>query len=87
MKTLIVISIMLLGSIFYGCAAKQSTVSTQEPIMDMVCGMNVNMEEAYKYKYNNKTYYFDSYNCKESFKMSPEKFINNKCVVPSEAKK
>lgn len=50
---------------------------TQEPKFSYcpVCNMKVDLAEAYKWKYNNSNYYFDSYNCKEAFKMNPEKFI------------
>lgn len=41
-----------------------------------VCGMRVDLSEAYCWKYKRSKYYFDSYNCKEAFKMNPEKFIS-----------
>jgi YHS domain-containing protein len=50
------------------------------PATDLVCGMKVDKSEGYKSKFNGTEYYFDSYNCKKTFDMSPEKFINNKCV-------
>lgn len=43
-----------------------------------VCKMKVELSEAYTWKYADKMYYFDSYNCKESFKMNPDKFLENK---------
>jgi len=50
------------------------------PLMDLVCNMKIaDKSEAYEYKYKDKTYYFDSNTCKETFKMNPEKFINNAC--------
>ncbi len=46
---------------------------------DIVCKMKIsNITDAYSYKYKGETYYFDSYNCKEAFKMNPEKFISGK---------
>ncbi len=47
---------------------------------DPVCGMKVNKAESYNLKYKEQNYYFDSYECKETFKMNPEKFIKNKCA-------
>ena len=47
---------------------------------DLVCGMKVNKADAYVWRYNGNKYYFDNYNCKQTFKMNPEKFLNNKCV-------
>ena len=49
-------------------------------VIDSVCGMKVDKSEAYEWKYNGVKYYFDTYNCKEAFKMNPEKVIENKCV-------
>ncbi len=49
-------------------------------ITDPVCGMKVNKSESYDLKYKGQNYYFDSYECKETFKMNPEKFIKNKCA-------
>lgn len=47
---------------------------------DLVCGMTINKEESYDLKYKGQNYYFDSYECKETFKMNPEKFVKNKCA-------
>jgi len=49
-------------------------------ITDPVCGMEVNKEKSYDMNYKGKTYYFDSYECKETFKMNPEKFVKNACA-------
>ena len=54
--------------------------SPPEYVVDLVCNMKVQKSEAYKYKYDGKKYYFDSYTCKQSFKMNPKKFINNQCA-------
>lgn len=56
---------------------KKSTVSTDENSTDLVCGMKVTKSEAYSYKYKDVEYFFDSKDCKTSFKMNPEKFIKN----------
>jgi len=50
---------------------------TSAPVMktDPVCGMQIAKSEAYHYKFEGKKYYFDKYNCKETFKMNPKKFI------------
>jgi YHS domain-containing protein len=50
------------------------------PVTDPVCNMKINdVSEAYSWKYKGKAYYFDSNTCKQTFKMNPEKFINNSC--------
>jgi YHS domain-containing protein len=54
---------------------KKISSVTAETSTDLVCGMKVNKTQAYTYKYKDVEYYFDSKNCKESFKMNPEKFI------------
>jgi YHS domain-containing protein len=51
-----------------------------EYAIDPVCNMKTEKSEAYKWKYEGEKYYFDSYACKESFKMSPKKFLENKCA-------
>ena len=49
-------------------------------VIDLVCGMKVDKSEAYEWKCDGVKYYFDTYNCKETFKMNPEKFLKNKCT-------
>ena len=58
-----------------------TVLKTEQPtvINCLVCGMKVDKAEAYTYKYKDTKYYFDNYNCKQTFKMNPEKFINNPC--------
>ena len=56
---------------------KKSSFATVENTIDPVCGMKVNNNEAYTYKYNDVEYFFDSKDCKAAFKMNPEKFIKN----------
>jgi YHS domain-containing protein len=53
--------------------------------LDLVCGLKVNLEESYDWKYDGKIYYFHSKSCRETFKMSPEKFIANKCAPKKDA--
>jgi len=48
--------------------------------IDPVCGVKVNKTESYDLKYKGVNYYFDSYECRETFKMNPEKFVKNKCA-------
>lgn len=44
---------------------------------DLVCMMKVKKDEkALSYKYKDKTYYFCSENCKEQFKLDPEKYLS-----------
>lgn len=58
-----------------------------DSIMDLVCGKKVDITESYDYKSSGRVYHFHSYECKESFKMNPEKFIKNKCATPVMIKK
>lgn len=53
-----------------------------EYAVDPVCNMKVQKSDAYKWKYEDKRYYFDSYECKESFIMNPKTFLENKCAAP-----
>ena len=71
---LIICGVMIVPS----CKIVNNT-SKQEYAWDIVCGMKVDKAEAYTYKYKDTKYYFDNYNCKQTFKMNPEKFINNPC--------
>lgn len=48
--------------------------------IDLVCGMKVDISEGYISKYKGKKYYFDKVECKKTFDMNPQKFIDNKCV-------
>jgi YHS domain-containing protein len=73
---LVALVIMVLGS----CAMLKN--SPPQYAVDLVCNMKVQESEAYTYKYEGKKYFFDSNTCKESFKMNPKKFIENKCVAP-----
>ena len=77
---LVVILILVFIGIPFSCTVFKDNSATPKFEIDPVCGMKVDKSEAYTYKYNDKKYYFDNYNCKEAFKMNPEKFINNKCV-------
>ncbi|HWY99195.1 MAG TPA: YHS domain-containing protein [Bacteroidia bacterium] len=81
----IVIGIILCLSFSFAFTNKQaSTVSTVKAARDStlcpVCGMKVNFGSSYDLKYEKTTYYFDTYNCKETFKMDPKKFLNNVCT-------
>lgn len=53
----------------------KTTTANSGDIMDIVCGMKVDKSVAYTYKYKGVEYFFDSKDCKASFKMNPEKFI------------
>ncbi len=63
------------------------TVSQKPPVyvIDFVCGMKVKKTEAFEWKHKGTKYYFDTYNCKESFKMNPDKFIVNNCIDVNDA--
>jgi YHS domain-containing protein len=63
------------------CSSSKGAAATTGPVVDLVCNMKItDLSEAYKWKYKDKTYYFDSQTCKETFKMNPMKFINNTCT-------
>ena len=47
---------------------------------DPVCGMKVDKSEAYLYQFNGTEYYFDNYNCKQAFRMDPNRYLENKCT-------
>jgi YHS domain-containing protein len=65
--------------LFAACAMPK-VVAGSAPVTDPVCNMKINdVSEAYSWKYKDKTYYFDNNTCKQTFKMNPEKFINNSC--------
>ena len=62
------------------CTLSKGSIKNPEYVIDLVCGMKVDKSEAYTYKYENKKYFFDSYNCKQTFKMNPKKYLENKCA-------
>ena len=62
------------------CKSLKGTSLVPQYETDLVCGMKVGKSEAYTYKYENKKYFFDSYNCKQTFKMNPKKYLENKCA-------
>ena len=57
------------------------TSKTSTPvIIDPVCGMKTDQSESFDWTYEGKKYSFDSYECKEAFKMNPTKYLENKCT-------
>ena len=46
-----------------------------EKVKDLMCGMEIEKEKAVKAIYEQKTYYFCSKQCKDSFLKEPEKYI------------
>lgn len=72
--------LLLIASILSSCVTSKTTMDSAI-VVDLVCSMKINRSDAFTYKYKDKKYYFDTYNCKESFKMNPEKFITNNCTV------
>ena len=85
MKNLFFILIAYVGLTLLSCSSFKDNMSNV-PVTDLVCGMKVTKSESFTYKYNSKVYYFDTYNCKQTFKMDPEKFVNNSCVDTSKVK-
>lgn len=49
--------------------------NTPKYAIDPVCKRKADLSEAYSYKYNGVEYFFDSYHCKEVFKMNPAQFV------------
>ena len=80
-KLLSLSAVLLLTS----CAALSMKQQKYVKESDLVCGMKVEVSEAYTLNYKGNKYYFDNYDCKQIFKMNPEKFINNICVPPSDS--
>ena len=82
MKNKIFIGIAALAGLFISQSftSNYQDEKKQETYTDLVCGMKVAANEAFSVKYKDKKYYFDSYNCKQSFEMNPEKFINKACA-------
>ena len=75
MKTLLKITLFVaFVSLIMSCTA-QKEASASDYKIDPVCGMKISKSDAYHYKYEGITYYFDKYECKETFKMNPTKFI------------
>ena len=75
MKTLQKITLLIvLVALISSCASLKGNSASDNKI-DPVCGMKVDKSDAFHYKYEGKTYYFDKYECKETFKMNPQKFI------------
>ncbi len=96
MKTKRVYNLIALSILFFLLSAtnvimaqsKSSRVA--KPIRDTtvccVCGMKIYINSSYDVKYKGVKYYFDTYNCKATFKLNPEKFINNVCTPPAMSK-
>ena len=60
------------------CTKMEADEKGEKPI-DLVCGMKVDKSEGYISKFNGKEYYFDKVECKKTFEMNPQKYIDNKC--------
>ncbi len=52
--------------------------AASEYSVDPVCNKKVDQRDAYTCDYDSKKYYFDSYNCKEVFRQSPQTYLNKK---------
>lgn len=80
MKTLQKIAtVIVLFTLLSSCSTLKNN-SVKESRIDPVCGMTVDKSDAYHYKYEGKKYYFDKYECKQTFIMNPKKFIDNKIM-------
>ena len=80
--------LLILGVIIalQSCTMLAYHEKSPEYVTDLVCGLKVDKTDAYTWKYKGEKYYFDNYNCKESFKTNPENFINKKCITPDNTK-
>ena len=79
-KIFMILSLGYAFSALISCSSSKGAAKTGDAIMDPVCNMKIaDKSEAYSWKYKEKVYYFDSNTCKETFKMNPEKFIQNAC--------
>ena len=72
-----IVTLFLLTILVQSCSNFNFKEKPTVYAVDMVCNMRVNVSEAFLYKYKGKNYFFDSYDCKQAFKMNPDKFINN----------
>jgi len=50
----------------------------KEPIIDPICGMNVNVNKGLKTEYHEEYYYFCSAHCQVVFGKNPEKYVDTK---------
>lgn len=61
---------------FSSCALTARLRYTSELMTDIVCGKQVAKEDAYSFRFQGVWYYFDSNNCKETFKHNPKKYVS-----------
>lgn len=47
-----------------------------ETVTDLVCFMNVPKKTALTYEYKGKLYYFCSANCRDTFSVEPEMYVD-----------
>lgn len=74
-------TVFLCISLFTSISASAQKNAGKATTTDIVCGMPVDKSESYDLKYKGVKYFFDSFDCRESFKKNPEGFINKKCVM------
>jgi len=67
----------------FAISGKAQEMASDKIATDVVCGMSVNKAESYDWKYKGVKYYFDSFNCRETFKANPESFLLKKCAPKS----
>lgn len=70
---LLAFTIIIIGSM--SCKIFKNDQVAAKYTIDPVCGMKVKELNAYTFKYHETEYYFDSKDCREVFKMNPERFI------------
>jgi YHS domain-containing protein len=70
------LTIALVANLISACSASKSAHSSNDELeTDVVCNMKVKKFDTFTFVYKDKTYYFDSYECREAFKMNPDKFV------------
>ena len=56
--------------------------SMREPIMDVVCGMEVDPSSGYlKFTYNERDYYFCGEECRRAFEEHPDRYLKPKGLL------
>ena len=47
-----------------------------DSMKDVVCGMEISDDSAYRYQHGGKIFYFCSQHCLDEFKKNPEQYLN-----------
>lgn len=70
------LAIALIAIVISACSTTKAVKSSNDELeTDLVCNMKVKKFDTFTFVYKDKTYYFDSHECREAFKMNPDKFV------------